>query len=510
MKIIKPLLCGALVLLMLSACAAPGDQQSSTDPTEESTQMQTSTVYVTDSPYNAAGDGVNNDRKAIQAAIDDMHLSGGGTVVLTENTTFLSSNLILKSNVELRFADGAVLKQSTKLKDYIKPEDGKYVSNRPYLGHNTIANVRWGHAWYQNFPLIYAGEGTSNVKITGSGIIEMTPGRNCDETLHLCPIGLYRVDGFVVSDVTITHCSNYGMMPFTCKNGLIQNVTMKSFVCKNGDGISLQNCQDIRITGCNLDVTDDAIYIFTSYADPRGGAWWSSNNPQPSKNIEIDHNVCITPCKGFAFILWGSSCPDQSLVEVSNVYVHDNAFSSMGIWNDDPYDDLTIPTPVKNVRFENNEILKIQENFYQTPISDMNFYPSMPQLKNGDFSQGGVYWIAQNGGATEPDTDRNRWGYIDCDGETDSKLYQGLYLEAGIRYSFSAQVMTEGGAGRLFVRNLDTQELIASVECNGTDWTEQTLSFTVNTAGNYHIGIENVPSSSGRINIRDVELTASE
>ena len=50
MKLIKPLLCGALVLLMLSACAAPGDQQSGTVPTEESTQMQTNTVFVTDAP----------------------------------------------------------------------------------------------------------------------------------------------------------------------------------------------------------------------------------------------------------------------------------------------------------------------------------------------------------------------------------------------------------------------------------------------------------------------------
>ena len=70
--------------------------------------------------------------------------------------------------------------------------------------------------------------------------------------------------------------------------------------------------------------------------------------------------------------------------------------------------------------------------------------------------------------------------------------------------------MTEGATGRLFIRNLDTQELVASVECSGTDWAEQALTFTVPTAGNYHIGIENVPSASGRINIRDVELTASE
>ena len=111
---------------------------------------------------------------------------------------------------------------------------------------------------------------------------------------------------YLVSDITIIKSSAYGMMPFTCTDGLIQNVTMKDFVSStpdvadhlNGVGISLQNCQNIRVTGYNLSVTDDAIYIFTSYRDPRGGTWWNSNNPQPSTNIEIDHNITQTTCKG--------------------------------------------------------------------------------------------------------------------------------------------------------------------------------------------------------------------
>ena len=180
----------------------------------------------------------------------------------------------------------------------------------------------------------------------------------------------------------------------------------------------------------------------------------------------------------------------------------------MGIWNDDPYDELTIPTPVKNVRFENNEILKIQENFYQPPISDMNLYPSMTELKNGDFAQSDVYWTALNGGVTEPDEEGCRWGYIDCSGEGGSGLYQGLYLEAGVSYTFSAQVM--GADGQLFVRNLDSGESVATVPCGGDQWTEHTLTFTISAAGNYHIGIEHMQSGTGRIQIRDAVLTASE
>ena len=59
--------------------------------------------------YSAAGNGTTDDRAAIQAAIDAVHAAGGGTVTLTAGKTFLSGNLILRSNVELHFGDGAVL-----------------------------------------------------------------------------------------------------------------------------------------------------------------------------------------------------------------------------------------------------------------------------------------------------------------------------------------------------------------------------------------------------------------
>ena len=57
------------------------------------------TVRVTDAPFCAAGDGKTNDRAAIQAAIDRVYHSGGGTVILNGNTTFLTSGLVLKTVV---------------------------------------------------------------------------------------------------------------------------------------------------------------------------------------------------------------------------------------------------------------------------------------------------------------------------------------------------------------------------------------------------------------------------
>ena len=65
---------------------------------------------VTDSPYNAAGDGTTDDRSAFQDAIDDVNADGGGVVeVPPADVGYLidATGLAARSNVELRLDKGA-------------------------------------------------------------------------------------------------------------------------------------------------------------------------------------------------------------------------------------------------------------------------------------------------------------------------------------------------------------------------------------------------------------------
>ncbi len=464
-------------------------------------------VKVTDTPFGAAGDGIKNDRPAIQAAIDDAYHAGGGTVVLSAGKTFKSGNLILRDCVELRFEEGAVLLQSENPDDYVKPTDnGKTVACRPLYGYNLYPDIKWSHAWYFNYPLIYAGEGTHDVAIKGKGTVRMMSDADIEHLLRICPIGFYRVSQFEISDIEITDYHSYAMMPFYCDHGLIRDLTIHNWSQGNGDGICLMNDQHIRISCCHIDSGDDSLYIFSSYRDPRGNqipTWWSSNEPQPSVDIEIDHNhLTSNHCKGFAMILWGIDCPDQELVEVRDVYVHDNYFQTLGVWLYNPYTAKKGHPPVTHVRFENNLIDAIEPNFFETQITDMSFFHSAKQFLNGRFEDGRVFWSMRGhsdavGVASEPiepskDDPRtvNSYGYIRDFAHTDSALYQGLYIRAGEYCNFWAKIRTSEAGCRMFVRDLETGEIIAERDVSSPEWKDIQIDFKVPRDGNYHLGIE--------------------
>ncbi len=473
-------------------------------------------VYVTSQPYNAKGDGKTNDRQAIQNAIDDMYKLGGGTVILSENKVFLSGNIILRDNTELHFEDGAELFQSSFAEDYVKPYNDTTVPHKPQYGHNISPDIKWSHLWYYNYPLIFAKEGTKNIKITGNGTIRMMPDTVPELIFKVCPIGFYRVDGFTVSDVHITDYHSYAMMPFTSKNGLIKNVKIDKWSHGNGDGICLMNCQNIRITGCTMHTGDDSVYIFSSYKDPRKSEWWSSDEPQPSLNIEIDHNhLKSNHCKAFGMILWGIDCPDQSKIEVRNLYIHDNYFETMGNWNYNPYTTRAGYPPVTHVRFENNIIDAIEPNFFETQITDMNYFHSSKSFINGGFENGGlVFWSTKKN--SNPDSAGvgydnvgqcdSAYGYISHLDEGDAAIYQGLYISSAEPCCFWAKVQTSGVTCRMFVRNLETGETVAYKDFCNTEWEDVQLDFTVPVSTNYHIGIESGEAKEGFARIDNATL----
>ena len=463
-------------------------------------------VKVTDAPFSAAGDGITNDRKSIQDAIDYVYAQGGGTVELDAYKTFLSSGIVLKSGVELHFGDGALLHQTDDRNSYVKPVGDGYESYLPMLGHNFSETIKWSHCWYINYPMIYAPEGSSNFKITGKGTIRMMEVTDPEKVIKICPIGFYRCSDFEISSVHITNYHGYALMPFTSKRGLFRNLIIDNWSYGNGDGICLMNCQDIRITGCKMFTGDDSVYIFSSYRDPRRSEWWNSDEPEPSVNIEIDNNdLRSNHCKAFGMILWGIGCPDLEKVEVRNVYVHDNHIETLGNWLFNPYSTEKGNPPVTSVRFENNVIDGIEINFFETVISDMTHFHSMAEFENTEFRNGLCFWGKVENSSSDcigtvrnPKVEGGSYAYMKDFDKGDVRLYQGVYITTEYPHTFRGKIKAPKGV-RMFVRRTDTDEIIATKDVYSEELTDFTLEFTVPENDNYRVGFENINNEEGTV-----------
>ena len=484
-------------------------------------------VYVTDAPYNAKGNGKQSDRAAIQQAINDVSAAGGGKVILKAGKIFLTGNLMLQSNVELHFEDGAMLKQNTDDSDYIDP-----VGKDSALGSSWIPawgseveewEFMWAHAWIYNYPFLYSREGNENVKITGNGTITMMPHKSCDETMHFIVLGFYKTTNIVVSDIKISGYDGYGGDWISSKNILIQNVLVENPLCGCGDGFHFNNCQNVHVTESTFMTGDDALGFLSSYGDPRLDRWASSTFIQPTENIEVDHCHCEASgpgTKGLAFFDVGGGAPDLTQSGIKNVYIHDNyiktlgLWSSIGVWGPDSPLSTTNAVPAQSFRWENNEILEVQGGFLNWEISDQlsddGRFNSAKDIHNGEFDYAGQgYWITrtENGSAAGArQEEHNTYGYIENIDKGDAKLYQGLYLVANVQYTFSAKVQTSGAACRLFVADALTGESIATETVDSTEWTNITFKFKVPASANYYVGIERGEATEGWGKIDDVSL----
>lgn len=523
-RMFKMLLIG-LLSLGLCACGAPGDvndppshakpeSMPEVTPTPEEPKPDPIEIWVMDEPYAAKGDGVTDDRAAIQKAIDDAAAApGGGIVYLNAGKTFCMGNILLRSNVELHFEDGAKILQSSDPMDFVDPLNGFAVKELVF-GQYVNPEIEWDAAAYYNYPLIYATKGTENIKVTGKGTIEMSAGEDPRGIMTMQAIGLYEVDGYELSDFTVRKYFAYCIAAVSCRNGLYENLTIDitGGILGGTDGINLTGCQNIRVTGCNVNSGDDGIYMGSSYGDPRAGLWFRLENLRPIQNIEIDHNhvtVAWDATKAFCFIMWGSRYPDQSAVEVSNIYVHDNYFETAGAWlgswnlETHKFEFDGSCNPMKNIRFENNTIDRFEDSFFALPISDVYGFDCMTEMQNGDFAKKDIYWVSREGGSAG---EKDGYGYIDALDQNDAALYEGLKLREGKEYQFTARVMSSGEKVRLFVKDQITGELIASKEFSNTEWKEVSFSFEVPKTGNYHVGVERGEATSGWARIDDVSV----
>lgn len=315
--------------------------------------------------YGAKPDGRTKCTKAIQKAIDEVSLSGGGRVIVSPGT-YMITPFELKSGVELFIDAGATLLASPDLKDYPERENPKH-----YLSE--------GMPRFRNASIIYADE-AENIAISGRGTID------CNGTQFVKPKegedwkgwhferiaprreSLPRVVFFAgcknvrVSDITMTNQpSGWSFWIHDCDLVHFDGVNILADVrYPNNDGIHINSCRDVTVSNCIIETGDDSIVI-------------RANNRSLREN-KICERIVITNCTLHS---WSSAIrfgwTNDGLmrnIAISNIVIRD---SSKGIccslpkmpsktFDADSNDYGNEPTRVENVSFSNIQMYEIYGN----------------------------------------------------------------------------------------------------------------------------------------------------
>jgi hypothetical protein len=238
--------------------------------------------------FGARGDGETNNTQFIQRAIDAASAAGGG-VVWVPGGRFLTGVLELKSGVELRLADNAVLLGSTRRMDY----GGKTAS------------------------ALLIAKGQHHISVTGKGIIDGQGREVAEDVFRLLRAGLLedpdwqhenpwhqkrstesnrpglidfsRCDSVRVSGVELKDAACWVQTYRECTHLTLEDMRVESTAYWNNDGIDVVDCQEVRITGCRVDAGDDGICLKSSNAQRR------------CENVVIEHCTVRSSASGIKF-----------------------------------------------------------------------------------------------------------------------------------------------------------------------------------------------------------------
>ena len=187
--------------------------------------------------YGARQKGMTT--SSIQAAIDKCSSEGGGRVIIPRGT-WTSGTVELKDGVTLFLEAGAVLKGSTRREDYSK---------------NFIRAVKAWNIGVEGYGTV-DGSGSAFWKVTQHGGYE-----------HDRPVPGYMLyfegcHNIRVSGVKLMNAESWTLHLLGCFDTMIRDVVIRNPLHgPNNDGIDIQSCKNVTISGCDIYTSDDAIVL---------------------------------------------------------------------------------------------------------------------------------------------------------------------------------------------------------------------------------------------------------
>ncbi len=233
--------------------------------------------------FGAKANGVDLDTAAVQAAVDACHEAGGGKVFFPARQ-YVIATIFLKDNVHIEFETGTIILGDL---DFYHYEQQEYVPE-------PICNYQDASHTYFNLAM-FLGRNVKNIALTGKAKINMRSvwdedgvrGKGADRRGPKC-ISLRECDNVLISDLSIDNAPDLAIYFAGCNNVDIHGIKMYVYI----DGISPDNCKNVKIYDCDIETGDDGLVFKSSYTLGRIDI---------CKNIEVRNCRIKSRCSAIKF-----------------------------------------------------------------------------------------------------------------------------------------------------------------------------------------------------------------
>lgn len=289
------------------------------------------TVEITD--FGGIGDGKFKNTETFKNAIEGLASQGGGTLHIPRGV-WLTGPIVLKSNMNLNLAKGALILFTRDYDDYPlvetnfegletrrcqSPVSGKNLKNIAITGEGYIDGS--GDFWrpvkrqkvteslWKKFTSrggVYKRDDywfPSPKALKGDTISDMNVPRNLKteedwqsvkDFLRPVMISLIECENVWLQGVCFSNSPSWNIHPLMCKNLIIEDITVRNpSYAQNGDGLDLESCENALIINSHFDVGDDGICL-KSGKDEDG-----RKRGRPTQNVIVDNCVVYEGHGGF-------------------------------------------------------------------------------------------------------------------------------------------------------------------------------------------------------------------
>ena len=261
------------------------------------------------SDFGAKADGITLDSPAVQKAVDACHGAGGGEVFFPKGIYVLAT-VFLKSHVHITFEKGTHILGALDFYAYAQQEE--------------IAYPLYQDASHSYFDLaMFVGKYCEDISIIGPAVIDMRcvwdeDGVRGEAIRHRGPkgISLKECNGVELADFTLNNVTDLAIYFAGCNEVEIHGIQMRVFI----DGISPDNCKNVKIYDCDVESGDDGIVFKSSY---------TLNRIDICKNIEVRNCRVKSRCSALKIGTETNGGFENILFE--NIEVYDSVITAVAI-----------------------------------------------------------------------------------------------------------------------------------------------------------------------------------